>query len=86
MTMLVAFAVGYVMGARGGSEEFDEVVESIKAILGSEAFSDFVAALRFHAAHTLREVAAMLERPRAGSGGTDTPDLVQQVNSLINRT
>ena len=38
MGILLAFAAGYVLGARGGSEDFDDVVQAVQAIRQSEEF------------------------------------------------
>jgi hypothetical protein len=82
MAVLVAFAVGYVMGARGGSEGFDEVVRATAAIRESEEARGFVAAARSHLGHTLRELASRLDE--GGEAEPDEPptDLLEQVRSL----
>jgi hypothetical protein len=76
------FAAGYALGAKAGSEGFDRVLASGKAIFESREFRDFVAALRSHAAHTLRELASLLApeqtEPRSG-------DIVGFVRSLVDR-
>ena len=54
-----------MLGASAGSRDFDELFDSVRAIEDSEEFSDFLAALRSHASHTLRELADMLERRRS---------------------
>ena len=64
MGMLLVFAAGYVMGSRAGGESFDDVVEAMHAIRQSEEFQDFVKAVRTHAAHSLRELAAIVETRR----------------------
>jgi hypothetical protein len=88
MGILFAFAVGYVVGARAGSDDFDEIVEALQAIRRSEEFSDLVRALRSHAAHTLRAVAALLERtgdPDDELASVTTEDLVERVKNLVGR-
>jgi hypothetical protein len=44
MRILLALAVGYAIGAKGGGKDFDDLVRSIKAVCESEEFGDFVAA------------------------------------------
>ncbi len=88
MGILLAFAAGYVLGARGGSEDFDDVVQALRAIRQSDEFEDLLKSLRSHAAHTLRELATMLDRTGAeGDGLTSmtTHDLVERVKSLVGR-
>ena len=81
MAVLLAFAVGYVMGARGGSEGFDEVVRAAAAIRQSDEARGFVAAARSHLGHTLRELAFRLDE---GGEADHEPaaDLLEQVRSL----
>ena len=40
MGILIAFAAGYVFGARAGSQDFDDVVQALQAIRESEEFHD----------------------------------------------
>jgi hypothetical protein len=86
MGWLAAFAVGYVVGARGGSEGFDDVVRSAKAIRDSDEMRGFVAAVRAHVGYTLRELATRLD----DEPGPDEPDeregdLLAQVRNLTHR-
>lgn len=83
MQVLFAFAVGYVIGARGGSEGFDEVVRSVKAIRDSEEAKGFAMAVRSHVGYTLRDLA---ERVEAGEGFLDSgANLVDRVRNLTGR-
>ncbi|HEY0519380.1 MAG TPA: hypothetical protein VGC84_07785 [Ilumatobacteraceae bacterium] len=86
MGLVLFFAAGYVMGARGGSENFDDVVDAVHAIRESEEFHDFVAALRTHAAHSLRGLATMLEKGRdqVDERGTSN-DLLDRVRVIVGR-
>jgi hypothetical protein len=49
MKMILALAAGYVLGASAGSRDFEELLDSVRAIRDSEEFNDFLAALRSHA-------------------------------------
>jgi predicted transcriptional regulator len=86
MGILIAFAAGYAFGAKAGSQDFDDVVEALRAIRDSDEFHDLVRSLRSHAAHSLRELASILERAspdgRALSSVT-TQDLVARVKTLV---
>jgi hypothetical protein len=68
---LAVFAIGYVIGARTGRKEWDDLAKSLKALWASEEFGDVVIAARSHLSHTLRELAEMLDR-------RDTPDIEDQ--------
>ena len=61
MGILIAFAVGYTLGARAGQPGFEEVVASVKAIRASEEFDGLVKSLRVHASYVLKEIAELLD-------------------------
>ena len=77
MEILVAFAVGYFVGARAGSEGFDDVVNSFHAVRESDEFKGLVAALRSHASHTLGELSSII--------GGDTKVPIRSVNDVVTR-
>ena len=84
MGIFVALAVGYVIGARVGSRDLDQVTESLKALAASDEFADVVGAVRSHLGHTLRELAGVLD------GGGDATvaepvDLVDRVKLIVGR-
>ena len=83
MKMILALAAGYVLGASAGSRDFEQLLDSVRAIRDSEEFNDFLAALRSHASHTLRELADMLER--VGPESPVSNDLVERVRQLAVR-
>ena len=81
MRIVLGLAVGYVVGAKTGSKDFDQVVKSLRALRESDEFADLMAAVRAHVGHTLREVANALD-------GSSTPeeegdDLVDRVRQLF---
>jgi len=61
MRTILALTIGYLIGARAGSKDVDQIVGSVKALRESEEFSDLVAAVRTHAGHTLRELATIVD-------------------------
>ena len=78
----MAFAVGYFVGARAGSEGFDDVVQSFQTVRESDEFKGLVAALRSHVSHTLIELSAIV------GGETNVPgrnvnDVISRVRSLV---
>lgn len=84
MGLLLVFAAGYVMGARGGGESLDDVVDAVRAIRDSEEFHDFVKALRTHTAHSLRGLATTLENGRQREGGQPvSSDLLERVRLIV---
>jgi hypothetical protein len=83
MGLLVAFAAGCLVGARAGSEDFGDVVGSLRAVRDSQEFHDLVAAFRSHAGQTLRKLADMVEKPGAEADGDQ--DLIERVRSLVGR-
>jgi hypothetical protein len=88
MGILIAFAAGYAFGARAVSQDFDDVVQALQAIRQSEEFHDLLRSLRSHAAHSLRELASMLDQGSADGRALSTvttQDLVERVRSLVGR-
>jgi hypothetical protein len=81
MVAFVALVVGYVLGAKAGSRDLDQVAGSLKRLAQSEEFADVVVAVRSHVGHTLRELGTMVD------GGADEPeetgDLVDRVQHLF---
>ena len=65
MGLVLAFIVGYFIGARDGSEGLEEVIDAAKAVAASQEFEDLVQVLRTHAGHVLQEVGRRLD-PASG--------------------
>ena len=61
MGILLAFAVGFVVGGRGGAQDFNDVVQAVRDLSHSEEFHGLVGVLRQHGAHMLRSAADLLE-------------------------
>jgi hypothetical protein len=78
---LVALGVGYVVGAKTGGKDLDQLGRSLKALCETDEFSDVVSAGRAQVASTLRELAAIVD------GGRLQPvtngDLVTRVRHLV---
>lgn len=60
MGLLLAFAVGYAIGARAGEQGYGEVVDALKAVRESEEFQSLLAAGRTHVGAVLSELGARL--------------------------
>jgi hypothetical protein len=71
MQILLSFLIGYVVGAKAGGDQFDEVVESAKAVAESEEFRSLLMTLRAHASATLHALGDLLdEAPAEATGDT----------------
>jgi hypothetical protein len=73
MGYFIAMIIGYVLGARVGSKDLDELSRSVQALRESEEFGDVVAAARSHVGHTLRELAGIVD---GRSGARSGPGMV----------
>jgi hypothetical protein len=87
---LVALATGYVLGARADKEDFDDVMQALRAVLDSEEVHHLLVTVRGHAGHALRNLADIVEQhqesvtsPRATATAVVGADLVDRVRSLI---
>ena len=81
MTILIALAVGYLVGAKTGGEDLDHLGRSLKALCQTDEFADVVDATRAQLGHTLREVAGIVSvEPRLPE---TSGDLVAQVRHLV---
>jgi hypothetical protein len=86
MGLVMAFAMGYVVGARGGNEGLDEVIRSLRAIRDSPEMKDLVEAVRAHVGYTLRELASRMDDGSSLDLDLDDEgDLVDQVRRLTER-
>jgi hypothetical protein len=63
MQILLSFLIGYFVGAKAGGDQFDEVVESARAVAQSDEFHSLLLSLRAHAAATLHSLGDLLEEP-----------------------
>ena len=83
MGIFVALAVGYVVGAKTGSKDLDQLVKSLRALRESEEFADVVSAARTHLGHTLREIANTIERGSSVAHEHHNGDMVERVRQLF---
>ena len=68
MQILLSFLIGYFVGAKAGEKQFDEVVESARAVAESEEFHSLLMSLRAHASAALHALGDLLEEaPRSGT-------------------
>jgi hypothetical protein len=81
MEMLLAFAVGFVLGGHGGSRDRRDVTDSFGTIRDSEEVAAFVMLARAQVGRTLRDVAKMVDGNESET--PTTPDLVDRVRQLV---
>ena len=83
MGIVLAFAVGYAVGANAGQEGYQEVIDALRAVGRSEELHALGAALRSHAGATLRQLSVVIE------GAPDEPldpgRLLDRVRDLMGR-
>ncbi len=60
MGILLAFAVGYVVGVKAGRQGLEEIVAAIKDIRASDEFAAMVNTLRSHVSHALRDAGELV--------------------------
>ena len=79
MGILLAFAVGFVVGGRGGAQDFNDVIQAVRELRDSEEFHGLLGVLRQHGAHMLRSAADLLDGPTMPhtEEGTDIADRVR---------
>ena len=92
MKLLAALAVGYVVGARTGAKELDQLGRSLKALCDTDEFADVVTAARAQLGTTLRDLAALVDggagaAPSTAPAAASDPasDLVARVSRLVGR-
>jgi hypothetical protein len=86
--MFAALVIGYVIGARAGSGNLDEVRDAFAALRESEELADLAAAVRAHAGHTLRALASMVDSSSSSTRDSiaiDSDDLVDEVKQMFAR-
>lgn len=81
MRIVVALAVGYLVGARTGGKDLDQLSESLKALCETDEFADVMSAARSQMGSTLRELAAIVDGDRKLPEVNG--DLVAKVRHLV---
>ena len=82
MGVVLAFLVGWTVGAKAGPTGFEEVSAAVRTVKDSEEFEALLAITRTHVARALREVSKLV------SGETPAPapaDLLERVQRLTDR-
>jgi hypothetical protein len=83
MEMLLAFAVGFVLGGHDGPRDRRAVVDSFSTIGSSEEVAALVMVARSHVGQTLRTVADLVDGSHREP--VAAPDLVDRVRALVQR-
>lgn len=82
MGILLAWAVGYVVGAKGGAQDFEDVVQAAKDLRDSDEVRQLWSVLRSHFGRILRSAADMLEEI---AGPQPSGDLVDRVRLMMKK-
>jgi hypothetical protein len=82
MGVLLAWALGYVVGAKGGAQDFDDVVQAVKELRDSDEARQLWSVLRSHLGNVLRSAANMLEEV---AGPQPAGDLVDRVRLMMKK-
>jgi hypothetical protein len=82
MGILLAWAVGYVVGAKGGAQDFDDVVQAVKELRESDEVRQLWSVLRSHFGKVLRSAADILEEV---AGPQPAGDLVDRVRLMMKK-
>lgn len=79
MGVLLAFFVGWSVGAKAGAQGFAEVVAAVKTVHESEEFEALIALTRAHAAAALQEIGKLV----SGEAPLPEPvDLLERVRRM----
>ena len=62
--VFLALAVGYVIGAKTGGKELDQLGRSVTALMGTDEFADVVVTARSQVSSTFRQLASMVDGER----------------------
>jgi hypothetical protein len=81
--LIAAMAAGYLLGARAGRRDLDQLTKSLKALCQTDEFADVVTAARLQLGATLRELAAAVEGQSAPLDSAQ--DLVATVRRLVEK-
>jgi hypothetical protein len=82
--VVLAFAVGYLVGANTGKESYDEVVDALKAVRDSDEFRGLVGAVRGHLGASLRQLAGIIE-DQPGPEDSPSTRLLERVRTIMAR-
>jgi hypothetical protein len=79
--ILLAFAVGWVIGSKTTAEGYREVVDALEAVRASEEFQTLVDTVRSHVTNVARDLARQLSPDRVEPVPID--DVLSRVRALL---
>jgi hypothetical protein len=82
MGVLLAFFVGWSVGAKAGARGFEEVVDAMRTVKDSEEFAALVMVARSHAAAALQEVGKLMSGETALPESADLLERVQRLTGM----
>jgi hypothetical protein len=83
MGIVLAFAVGYVVGANAGQEGYQDVVDAVRSLRESDEFRALLSALRSHASAALRQVGDLVDQDQGEP--FDPSKILDRVRDLMDR-
>jgi hypothetical protein len=78
-----ALIIGYVIGAKTGGKDLDQLSRSLVTLFGTDEFADVVTSARSQVGSTLRELASMVDGERDDE---EAGDLITRVRNLVSPT
>jgi hypothetical protein len=79
--VFLALVVGYVIGAKTGAKELEELGRSVNALFGTDEFAEVITSARSQVGSTLRELASMVDGEQRLTDVSG--DLVAKVRHLV---
>jgi len=85
MGVFIGLIVGYLLGARTGGKDLEQLSQSVKALADTDEFADVVTAARSQLGHTLRELASIVDGSDGSASDDPSLDLVDRVRHIVSR-
>lgn len=82
MGLVLAFLVGYAAGARGSTEDFDEVVAAARQVMASQDVKDLVRLVRRHLGVALGDLGGLVA---TGDVSAAAGNVLERVQALVDR-
>jgi hypothetical protein len=84
MGVLFAFLTGWIIGARGGKDGYEDVVTAAKELATSEEMATLSVAVRRHLGYSLKQLGEWLSDPATKL--PDVDDVLARAQRLVGRS